>query len=1105
MGGTEMMVKGFIVDRKSTAVVWLLLLLTMTSVSLAARQAISITSIGADSRNTGSRRIGDAAVELRGWSKGIDKKSDNCLFAYGSCSGNLDISAHILSIIDTIGIAESGIMVRADTSPGAACIALVHSMDAGTVAYYRSKADALCKTVSISSIPARFLRIKRVGGNFSFLYKFHADSAYRQFPTSYSVSLASAVNCGVLLSSGSSSRETVTGFDLITGLNLEPDTIAINCQPIVWNFNGGEPLATLGFREMKYWVLDTNKFIKTVAPGGADSMAHIRTPAFFTKRTSDSLTFSWDLYADRDSIPGVEEYALFSVEAMAIGDRADVTVNRGLVASRASINIALDAALNGTFHAGSCVLLDNRSRITGDVMCGDTVFLDSQASIIGTIIEKQMPKFPVIATKTITVGSASVTVAPGDSLALAPGNYNEIRVNANAKLRISRGTYNCNRFWLEPDVKLYLVADSMRPLDVNVQTEIHFGDRDKMILVSDTTLFQYVHFYGNQTAIMAFGTDVRIFGYFSLPFAPVILASRGLFVDGGIAAKRITLQPDVQILFRGKKLRNETVTTVFYPNDSFPDNYSLRFAVHRGWGSDTLKDFVFLHRDTIIARATDNKITPVKKWLRFWIRFSPIPSKKATIFYNDGSGKMSIMDSVRVDASAFTSMAFDYITGCGTEKNQVRLDNISVSCTPPPCPDILVIRQPSDTTVYEGVTARFSCKIDSVLPATYQWYKNGSAIPVTNSPVYTIPQASMADSAKVFSCGIITACDTVMTRAATLSVLPCRVPTIYAHPASCTTKAGGNVSFTVNAGGLVLKYRWIRNDKDTFSTTLPVLNVNGATALNNLDEYRVLVTNDCGKSILSNPAVLTVTGILPCKIKLQPRSDTLEEGETYTTAIVMTCQNGTISWFKNGVLLPGMTSTRLIYGPVALLDSGSLFSCIVSNTDCSDTSVPALLVVRPPRTGNRILAISGELFDPGKTLTVGDSTVFAFRVKLFGTKNRSDSLYSETFSNIVVRKGQFTLNCGRGRSHGDLQAVAASNKALYAEVSAGLGGGYEILGPRLPLTAAPYAWSSGIKVIYGSGTPVVNATDAQLGALYVDRLDGGRTWKLTNTGWVKLD
>ena len=1097
-------VTGFITDRRATVVVWLVLIAAMTSVSFAAPQSISITKIGVDAVNTGSLRFGDAEVELRGRGQGIDKKYDNILYAYGTCSGNLDVRAHIASITDTVGNSQSGILIRTDTTVDAACVALVHSMNVGTLAYYRSTANTPSKSITVSALPARFLRIVRKGDKFSFFYKFQADSAYRQFPTSYSVKLASMVYGGVMMASGVPLNTTATDFDSIAGLDVKADTAANRCQPVLWNFNGTTPLGTLGFREIKYWMLDTNKYIRTISPGGADSIAHIRTPAFAARRSSDTLAFSWDLFVDRDTAPGLEEYALYSNESMTIDDRAEIVTVGELIASKAGITVGHNAALSSSIHSGGFLILYPRSTITGNVMCGATVFIDTQSSILGTVIENQMPKFPVIAQKSISVGSTSITVNPNDSLALSPGNYNEIHVYANAKLRLSRGAYNCNRFFLEPDVKLYIVADSLRRIDVNVQTEMHFGDRDKMIL-SDTTMFRYVHFYGNQTAAMGFGTNVRVFGYFSLPLSNVTIESRGLYIDGGIAAKKITLRPDVQINFRGTQPRNDIVTTVIYPNDTLNDYYSLRFTIHRCFGTDTLKDFVFLHRDTVIGRGSDNEITPARKWLRFFVQFPPLPSIKATIYYDDGYGKMPIIDSVRVAPASFTSMAFNFLTGFGVEQHQVRLDNIAVSCVAQPCPEIVVIRQPSDTTVYEGVSAQFSCVIDTVLPAIYQWYKNGGAIPVTNAPRYRLMHADIADNGSAFSCRIVTECDTVMTRAAFLTVLPCAEPQILAQPASCTTSVGGSATFTVNAAGVGLTYRWTCNNRDTLVTLLPSLTLTSVTAEKNLDQFQVIVKNGCGKIAVSNPAVLWVRGVLPCKIKIQPRPDTLEENEIYSTGIVMSCQNGSVTWYKNGVVLPSMTTTRLTYGPVALSDNGAIFSCVIANGECSDTSLSVTIVVRPQKPGSRILAISGELFNPANTLAANDSARFMFRIRLFGTKTKFDSLYTETFTNILVHNGQFTLSCGRGKSHGDLQAVAASNKELFAEVSSGLAGGYEVLGPRLPLTAAPYAWRIGIKVLFGVGIPSSTAAEAQLGALYVDRADGGRTWKMTNTGWVKLD
>jgi hypothetical protein len=78
-------------------------------------------------------------------------------------------------------------------------------------------------------------------------------------------------------------------------------------------------------------------------------------------------------------------------------------------------------------------------------------------------------------------------------------------------------------------------------------------------------------------------------------------------------------------------------------------------------------------------------------------------------------------------------------------------------------------------------------------------------------------------------------------------------------------------------------------------------------------------------------------------------------------------------------------------------------------------------------------------------------------------------------------------------------------KELYAEIHAGKNGTFEQVAPRLRLTAAPYAFTSGVKVVHGHGNPDSTAVSAPLGTMYVDEADSNSTWKLGSKGWGKLD
>ena len=94
----------------------------------------------------------------------------------------------------------------------------------------------------------------------------------------------------------------------------------------------------------------------------------------------------------------------------------------------------------------------------------------------------------------------------------------------------------------------------------------------------------------------------------------------------------------------------------------------------------------------------------------------------------------------------------------------------------------------------------------------------------------------------------------------------------------------------------------------------------------------------------------------------------------------------------------------------------------------------------------------------------------------------------------------------RGKTSQHLQAIVASNRNLFAEMSVGGPFDEELIGPRLALSTAPYAVSGGVAVRFGSGQPSdTTVSGVPVGTMYVDRADGNRTWKKLATGWKRLD
>ncbi|MGB3007161.1 MAG: T9SS type A sorting domain-containing protein, partial [Chitinophagaceae bacterium] len=115
-------------------------------------------------------------------------------------------------------------------------------------------------------------------------------------------------------------------------------------------------------------------------------------------------------------------------------------------------------------------------------------------------------------------------------------------------------------------------------------------------------------------------------------------------------------------------------------------------------------------------------------------------------------------------------------------------------------------------------------------------------------------------------------------------------PTITTHPVSVTVCAKANASFSVVAAGIPAPtlYQWQVSTAGAGGpwTNLTVasaytasLTLVGVATTQNAYQYRVIVTNNCGQTVTSNPAILTVNalpvisaGTLPSRICI---SDTL--------------------------------------------------------------------------------------------------------------------------------------------------------------------------------------------------------------------------------------
>jgi PKD repeat protein len=104
-----------------------------------------------------------------------------------------------------------------------------------------------------------------------------------------------------------------------------------------------------------------------------------------------------------------------------------------------------------------------------------------------------------------------------------------------------------------------------------------------------------------------------------------------------------------------------------------------------------------------------------------------------------------------------------------------------------------ITSQPTDQDVAEGQTATFSVTATGDLPLSYQWKRNGAAIPGATASSYTTPPVTPADSGTTFRCTVSNAAGSADSIAATLTVTDDRPPEIagvQAFSAAGTSASG---------------------------------------------------------------------------------------------------------------------------------------------------------------------------------------------------------------------------------------------------------------------------------------------------------------------------
>ena len=166
-----------------------------------------------------------------------------------------------------------------------------------------------------------------------------------------------------------------------------------------------------------------------------------------------------------------------------------------------------------------------------------------------------------------------------------------------------------------------------------------------------------------------------------------------------------------------------------------------------------------------------------------------------------------------------------------------------------------ITAQPASQTVNAGATATFTVVATGTAPLSYQWRKDGAAIPGATNGTLTLSGVQSTDAGS-YTVVITNSAGSTTSNAATLTVNVAAA--INTQPASQAVNSGTTATFTVAATGTApVSYQWRKDDTAISGATNDTLTLSSVQSTD-AGNYTVVVTNSAG-STTSNAAMLAVT------------------------------------------------------------------------------------------------------------------------------------------------------------------------------------------------------------------------------------------------------
>jgi outer membrane protein assembly factor BamB len=177
-------------------------------------------------------------------------------------------------------------------------------------------------------------------------------------------------------------------------------------------------------------------------------------------------------------------------------------------------------------------------------------------------------------------------------------------------------------------------------------------------------------------------------------------------------------------------------------------------------------------------------------------------------------------------------------------------------------------------------------------------------------------------------------------------------PAIASSPGNVALAAGQTLNLTASIAGAGVSYRWQKDGQ----VLVDGGRVSGATTQRltvtslieaDAGQYRLMASNAFGTVFTSAATVVVDPPPSPPSIVSQPRSVTATEGDRVTLSVLVIANPApSYRWLKDGVVIPGQTSSTLELPALTEADAG-VYRVVVSNSAGSTDSTEVVVVCQP--------------------------------------------------------------------------------------------------------------------------------------------------------------